>query len=151
MAGYPIRPAKYAPGGKLASGVVFFLPFYLIYTLDSTYLKTMETGAGLLIPSFILANKELSIEDKFTASTILQYLIVENEGRESTALFGELEIVLRIPEADIIRCVHLLQEMELMTCFRDKFNIGGDMTMYVGLWTRDAYLKELNNIFNDEE
>lgn len=111
--------------------------------------ENANTQSGLLIPSFILANKELSIEDKFTVSTILRYLIVENEGRESTALFGELEIVFGIPEADIVRCIQILQRMELLTCFRDKFNIGGDMTLYVGSHTYSAYLEEYENVVPD--
>lgn len=109
----------------------------------------IDMGTGLLIPSFILANENISIEDKFTTSTILQFLIVKNEGRESSALFGELETAFNIPEADITRCVKLLQEMQLITCFRDMFNIGGDMTLYVGEYTREAYLKEFNKIKDD--
>lgn len=103
-------------------------------------------GAGLLIPSFILASDKPSIDDKFTMSKILQHLVIEREDHESTSLFGELAKAFDVSETDIVRCVELLQEMQIITCFRDMFNVGGDMSLYVGMWTREAYLKEFDKI-----
>lgn len=98
---------------------------------------------SVFIPSFIANEDSLSAEDKIGISRLLEYLIVEQEGIESTSLFGELAIAFGIEEKLIVHFVETLQRLELISCFRDRFNIGGDQTLYVGQFTREAYLKEI--------
>lgn len=98
---------------------------------------------SVFIPSFILNDVSLSAEEKIGLSLILEFLIIRCDGEESTSLFGEMSIAIGLAEEVIKAYVEHLQKLEIITCFRDRFNIGGDQTMYVGRFTREAYLKEI--------
>ncbi|XAZ82177.1 hypothetical protein A6C57_28020 (plasmid) [Fibrella sp. ES10-3-2-2] len=98
---------------------------------------------SVFVPSFIADEQSLNAEDKIGVSRLLDYLVIRQIGDESTALFGELSIAFGIEEKLVVHYVETLQRLELLSCFRDRFNIGGDQTLYVGQFTREAYLKEV--------
>ena len=100
-------------------------------------------NTSVFIPSFLLNDVGLSAEEKIGLSLVLEFLIIRCDGEESTSLFGEMSIAIGLAEEVIKDYIEHLQKLEIITCFRDRFNIGGDQTMYVGQFTREAYLKEI--------